>query len=975
MDERQRRQPSRQSGPRRDDSSSGARNGPNSGGLLSRYRAGADQGDGGAAGGGNAPPASPNPPSSRPQGGLLSRFAREGYASVAEQVRRLTDSARERRPAPGDWRASDYKPEELEALIQTADDDADDRGNGWNGRGGNRGGRASASRGAWRARDDEEEWGRDWDAGWETGTWDTSWAADWREDDGWGDSGAWDQSGGYGGYEGEDWPQEMSAASLAAMPMGRLARIRMIRGEYPRAGALLTVFLIGFVLTTLAPLVPLLHLGWDVADMARRAADIQAMIKGGNTTQLLQPAKLTQLQDDIDSIEHDLYELDGFTNVAAAPFAAVSHTARNYRLLVRIGYDLTAAADEGIQIGRTLLTPLQGGVFSANGNNPGITPADVAQARGYLADAKIRVQDAVAAYAQLDLQKLPSQLRPGSKYGAYLELLPAATGVFDELDTLLAVAPVLLGIGQPAYYLVVAMDRSELRPGGGFQGNYGIMEIAGGKQSPTRPLSLQDTYTLDKLFYRANLTPGAISTLKDCSSNVIDSHPEWWGPEPPSYFWWWPFRNFSCEFNWGLRDSNLSPDFPTNARTAMSIVEQTPGQVPANGQLQGVAAFTPVLIEDLLRIPGVGPITLPQYPHDAPVTADNLEDQIHCHQLQNACGYISFAQDRKLYTHLLSQAVLAKVKTLHGGALKEVASAALAALKTKDLEVYFTDPRAELILQQLGLASQISAAGGDGYFVVDTNDGGNKADLYVTERQEDLVTLLPNGGAIHRLRVTITYAYPHLAKPSAHSLVYADFGTAEDYNGFERVYMPGDATILGYGGYDTPHFPFADHSMPHPLTDYLNGHGIGDPITLSDVPGRTMVMGLFDISCHNDANGQPMYFLPYEPGSYGVTNTCNADAHTNFKTFDIEWYTPNAWTPGANGHGTYSELVEKQAGTEDSHGSTVTVTVYVDLSQLHSSRAGAGDWTDPDLRAAALKGAKKAFDAKLEGNTVVTFSF
>jgi hypothetical protein len=970
---------------------------------LSRYRAGAPQGDeapapaarsGGAAFGGSsgrgssraASDKSAGSSSPRPQGGgLLSRFARasQAWEAVAGHVRRAADGARQqdRRPTPGDWRASDYDPRELDALISTVDDE-DDSDGGHGERGYDRHGYAQAGRSGRanrRFQDDERERERDWDAGWETGTWDTSWAKDWSDqefgrDGGWGDGGAWDDST---GYEDAEWSQTTGPLTMARLPMGRVARVRMVMRERPATGALLVVFLVGFTLSCLAPLLPLLRLGWDVADAARRANSILGMVRGGNTTQLLQPANLKVVQSDVDSIEHDLYEINAFTNVAGAPFAKLSHTARDLRLLVRIGYDLTGAADEGIQVGQTLLTPLQGGVFSAGANNPGITSSDIEQARALLADAKSRVQDAAAAYGLIDQAALPSQLRPGSRYGAYLELLPVAPGVLDELDTLLVIAPTLLGIGQPANYLVVAMDRSELRPGGGFQGNYGLLQLIGGKQPVDRALSLQDTYGLDSTFYQDIVTQsGGNLTLKNCLPSLIDNHPEWWGPEPPSYFWWWPFRNFSCQFNWGLRDSNLSADFPTNARTAMSIAEQA-GAVPVNangtpGQLQGVIAFTPVLIEDMLRIPGLGPISLPQYPKDPPITAENLEEQIHCHQLQNACTYVAWGQDRKLFTHYLSQALLAKVKTLHGSGLRQVVSAALLALKTKDLEIYFSDPRAELILQQLGLASQISTAGGDGYFVVDTNDGGNKANLYVTEHQEDLVTLLPNGGAIHRLQVTLTYAYPN-GPPATHSQVYADIATPEDFNGFERVYMPGDATILGYGGYDLPHFDTNSY-VTHPPADCGSGHCIQAPITLSDVPGRTMVMGLFDISCHDDTNGQPMYNLGYQPAGSGAI-TCNGAAATNFKTFSIEWYTPNAWTPGANGHGTYSELVEKQPGTEDSHGSTVTVTVYVDTSQLRAAQPGAGDWTDSNLRAQALKGAKKAFDGKLEGDTVVSFNF
>src|SRR5579884_3296169 len=67
---------------------------------------------------------------------------------------------------------------------------------------------------------------------------------------------------------------------------------------------------------------------------------------------------------------------------------------------------------------------------------------------------------------------------------------------------ILTVAPSILGIGQPARYLVLFMDRSELRPGGGFQGNFGILTMDGGRPSTSAPLTLQDVYQLDQRYYQ-----------------------------------------------------------------------------------------------------------------------------------------------------------------------------------------------------------------------------------------------------------------------------------------------------------------------------------------------------------------------------------------------------------------------------------------------------------------------------------------
>ncbi|GAC1447302.1 MAG: hypothetical protein PVSMB4_02350 [Ktedonobacterales bacterium] len=746
----------------------------------------------------------------------------------------------------------------------------------------------------------------------------------------------------------------VGAPAAPATRPRRLARMHSTLRRRPAAKLMLAVFLLGFLLTCVAPLIPLLRLSYDAADAMGRISHLEALVKGGKQ-QLLKPDTLKDLQGNVDAIAQDFYELNAAANVIGAPLAALSPAARNDRLLIRMGNDLATAAKEGIQMGQTLVAPLQGGALSSD--SAGLTPDDISQASAVLADARAHVVDAIVAYRALDPTALPAMVRPGTKDGALLAQLPLALGVLDEAKSLLGVVPGLLGVGQPAHYLVIAMDRTELRPGGGFQGNYGILTLSGGKQPPNQPLTLRDTYQLDQKYYQKYVT----ADLSACNDSTGSVAPAYDGPQPPAVYWWWPIRNFSCQWDWGLRDANLSPDFPTNARMDMAIA-QAAGEVPNQGDLQGVVALTPALVENVLRIPGVGPITLSQYPKDPPVTADNVEELIHCHQLGICSGPVG--QDkapRKEFAHLLSKEVLARIKQLPHQMLAKVAEVGLRALQTKDLEVYLADPRAEMILQQLGMAAQIHTGAGDGFFVVDTNDGGNKANTYVTEQYADLVTLLPNGGAVHRLEITVTY--------DKQGPVYADVNTPEDYNAVQRIYMPGDANILGYSG-------FAPQGGGGPAPSPITGcsaadnfaHCLNAPVTLSDVPGRTMVMGLVDVACAVYDDGSPHYDLPPSAGGCKV-------AHVNHQVIDIEWYTPNAWTRTRDGHGTYAELIEKQAGTQGVHGSTVTVSVSLDTSQLANPDAASIDWTNASQRVVATAGARQIFNGPLESDQTITASF
>ena len=737
----------------------------------------------------------------------------------------------------------------------------------------------------------------------------------------------------------------------------RTSRVLSITRRRPAAAAVLALLLLGFVLTCFAPLIPLLRLGYDAIDVTRRVSALQELV-AGNPAELANAGTLREAQLQITAMRQDLYEINGAMRIVATPLGTVGSSVRNYQLLARIGLDLTTAAQSGMEFAQYILEPGQGSALTA-----GITSADIQQAQSALAQAHTNVLDAYQTYLSLDQRTLPGQFKPPTTIGKLLASLPTILSATDTMRTLLDAAPALLGIGQPAYYLIAAMDSTELRPGGGFIGNYGILGLQDGREIKSMPLALNDTYALDQRYYQSALEPyrlqqgvKTVTAVKGCQSL---------GPQPPALYWWWPFRAFdpTCKYGWGLRDANLSASFPENAQAMMRIVESVDGIVPSNASLRGVIAFTPGLISDILAI--TGPILVPQF--NVTVNATNLEDIIHKYQLTDAKPQQG---DRKAFTRQLSMAMLDRLKALRGDGLKALIKVGQAALMSKGLQVYFADPRAESVLRQLGVASQINTSG-DGFMVVDANDGGNKANAYVTERQTDVVTLLPGGGAMHHLQITVTY------DKGRHS-VFPGTTRQDDYSDFQRTYLPGDALTLGMAGYNSNTFtPVGCSGSGVPgygslISDCSPQHAIINPVTTSDVPGRTMVGGALLLLC-----GRYNTF----PGTGPEYQSCETEPRAHSQTIYISWYTPRAFAVRADGHGTYTELVEHQAGNPQS------LAVYVDASQLRTGWSGAPAITPdetvqgktPEARAAAfaalLGNATLAFEGPLSQNQTVTYHF
>jgi hypothetical protein len=728
----------------------------------------------------------------------------------------------------------------------------------------------------------------------------------------------------------------------------RWLHLRQVTRRRPLGVLLAAGLVLSFVMLCVAPTVPLLRMSYDAADVLRRVTAVQGMLTDGPAA-VFDASKLDTLQEEVDAIQGELRELSGATTLLLAPAGALSARIENYRLLIRTGAELATASAEGIHIVRLIVPPLESGALSSSSSSPGLTAGDVGEARDLLADAEAHLIAALTSYRQLDPRQLPSQFQPGSRYGDLLARLPQSASAFGLLDLALAAAPSALGIGSQAYYLLVAMDRSELRPIGGLMGNYGIVALDGGRQSKLYPLSLHNTYDLDSAYYlnpTLNTDPNSNDTPACLTS----------GPQPPEMYWWWPIRNFSCEYGWGLRDAGLSADFPTNARIDLRIAQDA-GAVPGNAPLQGMIAFTPVPIEHILQL--TGPLAVPDF--NTTVSANSIERQIHDYQL---LGKTPAGQDRKQFTHDLSIALLARLRSLHGAALKPILKVLLDALQQKEIEVYFRDPRAESVVMQLGLAGQIQT-GSDGFYVVDANDGGNKANTFVTERQTDVVSLYADGSAVHHLQIAVTY--------NKIGPVFEGATGFEDYSDIQRTYLPQNAEILAYAGFTPPVFyPVGcyEGGYTSPISDCDPNHTLVAPVTSSDVIDRAMVMGPVLVTC-----GGVTDFTTYDPSA--ELNACRTNPIPQTVNIYITWLTPHAVTVDAHGHGTYHELVEKQPGSVD------TLVVYV------QSPAVTGATPSPSVDqplpsdgaqrvaafAALLAESARVYSAPLLANTTITCRF
>ncbi len=541
----------------------------------------------------------------------------------------------------------------------------------------------------------------------------------------------------------------------------------------------------------------------------------------------LDPASLAKANSELAAARQDFIQLQNrldhpdwlLSTAYAVP--GLSDKMAELQALADVGYDATTIGTDFSSAVLPILTRLKDKGISSS--DPLITQSDWNNILHAGSEAQSLMNDIIAKMSLVDINSLPLSAKQKSELSQAIVYLPTAQKAVSQINTLLGAAGWLLGVGQPRNFLVQTLDISELRSSGGFTGNYGVLTISGGKLNPFSLYNINDI----EYGYKTN---GWI-----------------YGKRPPSQYSWWPFAN------WGLRDSNLSADFPTTAKINEQLFANE-GQ----GQVDGVIQFSPITIAHVLRV--TGPIYVPVF--NVTVTPDNLQQMIHFYEEDPrgiAIQQRLFPTDhthslRKRFTQAVTQLLQDKVKTLPLSQLLEVGKQLLADLQTHDLQIYVNNPQVESILNELHASGSIDTTPGlDGYMLVQSNSSVAKSTPYVNVTQADNVTLDDQGGATHHLTITMQY------RPTGP--IYG----LSTYRDYMRIYLPPQARLISGDGFDSGApltsaggnpYPGGELSCPaggyNPQDikslafDGASGHldAIGGPTeTTSDVPGRAMAGG------------------------------------------------------------------------------------------------------------------------------------
>jgi uncharacterized protein DUF4012 len=395
--------------------------------------------------------------------------------------------------------------------------------------------------------------------------------------------------------------------------------------------------------------------------------------------------------------------------------------------------------------------------------SPGITQGDLATLGGYLNQIQTIFTNVTAQINTLTPSDLTLDPRLGPGITQFREQLPKLQQMMQDAKTFLGAAPTILGVGTPTTYLVTVMDSTEIRPGGGFIGNYGTMTLSGGRLSDVH---ITDVDLLDRPFEAAG---GYI-------------------PKPPQYSF------FSLVPAWSFRDANLDADFPTSAQNSLTNYQKEGG----NANVQGVIAITPWLVRDAMKL--TGPITVAEYNNEV-VTSDTLVNAIHHHQLGAHHGDDTIpdpesgSSQRKRFTAILFDDFFKQLKAKAAQDSGPVVKLFVNAFKQKDIQFYSTSPDAEKALANNHLGSTIEAPKtGDSFFLVDSNQTPNKANYFIGITRQETITLDEEGNAKHEMTLTFNW-------PKSDEAINNTYGIRTQYVDYIRLFAPPSSQLASQKGW------------------------------------------------------------------------------------------------------------------------------------------------------------------------------
>ncbi|XLQ20268.1 MAG: DUF4012 domain-containing protein [Candidatus Moraniibacteriota bacterium] len=285
-------------------------------------------------------------------------------------------------------------------------------------------------------------------------------------------------------------------------------------------------------------------------------------------------------------------------------------------------------------------------------------------------------------------------------------------------------------------YLILLQNNLELRPGGGFLGQFAVVEVKNGE---IVSYEVEDSNNLDNTYKSDKFLPEALQ------------------------------KYLSDTKKWKFRDSNYSPDYPTNVSNAKHFY----GLSGQENDFDGVIAMNASIFEDILAITGPISLTEKDYEKYGEFTSDGglmklqkiVEEPVFRADERKACEKalkkLNVSDDddrwedcqydeggkkmkkmnhgqraaRKYVIDVIAKAIVPKLAKLEN--IEPMIKMVTTSLNEKDIQLWFKNEGLQQLASSANWAGEVDTNwNGDYVMISDANVGALKSDYYMKRAME-----------------------------------------------------------------------------------------------------------------------------------------------------------------------------------------------------------------------------------------------
>jgi hypothetical protein len=228
---------------------------------------------------------------------------------------------------------------------------------------------------------------------------------------------------------------------------------------------------------------------------------------------------------------------------------------------------------------------------------------------------------------------------------------------------------------------------------------------------------------------------------------------------------------------WKFRDSNFSPDFPSNVEKAQYFCRL--GGCQGGNVFDGAIAVNADILNHLLAL--TGPITIAGIEYSSENAATKLEEQVEKNYLGEDVP-AELKQARKNIMKRLGAELANKLVSINN--IPKLAELAQNEMRDKNVMLWFKDPELQSLVGDVHWDGSVTKDWtGDYLMVVDANLGALKTDYYIKRSLDYTVDFTSE----HPI-ATMKYTYNHTA-------THGDWRTS-DYHTYARTLAPAGSVYL-----------------------------------------------------------------------------------------------------------------------------------------------------------------------------------